>query len=245
MTTPVFRAEDLRCLIGSAPILNGVSFELDSAEGIIVAGRSGCGKTTLLEICAGLRPSQTGKIFWEGKSAAEMTREQLSQARRRTGFVFQKHALIHNFTIFDNIALPLRYHTAMGENDIQAKVRQLMEELGLFDVDRKFPNELSMRQAKCASLARALVMDPCILFADEPTAGVDPYTETCITNVLNQVLSEKKTTIIMICNEVRTMRGMHCPVKILDNGKLLGLHDAPASADEYSLDLLKTLQENL
>jgi ABC-type transporter Mla maintaining outer membrane lipid asymmetry ATPase subunit MlaF len=120
-----------------------------------------------------------------------------------------------------------------------------LEELGLFGVDRKFPNELSVGQVKCASLARALIMRPCILFADEPTAGVDPYTEACIANVLNQVRSEKKTAIILLCNEVRTMRGMHAPIRILDDGKLLGLRDNSPLTDDHRPALLKTLEEIL
>jgi phospholipid/cholesterol/gamma-HCH transport system ATP-binding protein len=242
--TSAFRAQDLRCFIGGAPLLKGVSFDLNPGEALIIAGRSGCGKSVLLELCAALRPIQTGSVFWEEKCVAELTREQLADARQRTGFVFQKHALIHNFTIFDNIALPLRYHTAMSEREIRIRVQGCMEDLGLFDVDRNFPNELSMGQAKSASLARALIMDPRIFFADELTAGVDPYTEECISNVLNHVRQEKKTAIVMICNEVRTMRSMRCPIKILDDGRLLGLHEGAAS-DDYRPALLKTLEEVL
>jgi phospholipid/cholesterol/gamma-HCH transport system ATP-binding protein len=242
--TPVFRALDLRCFIAGAPLLKGVSFELGAGEALIIAGRSGCGKSVLLELCAGLIRLQNGEIFWEGKCLSGLTREELADARRRTGIVFQKHALIHNFTIFDNIALPLRYHTSMSERDIRICVQRCMDELVLFDVDRKFPNELSLSQTKSASLARALIMEPGILFADEPTAGADPFTETCITNFINHIRSEKKTAVIMTCNEVRTMRGMRCPIKVLDDGKLLGLHEG-ATTDDFRPALLKTLEEAL
>ncbi len=245
MATPLFHAQDLKCSIGGAPLFTGVSFELPPGESLVIAGRSGCGKSTLLEMCAGLRPAQGGKVFWEAHCVADMTRGELAAARQRTGFVFQKHALIHNFTIFDNIALPLRYHSSLAERDIRARVTGLMEELGLFGVERKFPNELSCGQAKCAALARALVMDPRIVFADEPTAGVDPFTETCITNVINHVRSEKRPAIIMVCNDIRTIRSMKCPVKILDNGKLLDLRDGARPADEYRSAILSTFQEML
>jgi phospholipid/cholesterol/gamma-HCH transport system ATP-binding protein len=245
MTTHLFRAEDLRCSIGGMPVLKGISFELLPGEALVIAGRSGCGKSTLLEMCAGLRPVQEGKVLWEGTCLAEMTYEERAEARQRTGFVFQKSALIHNFTIFDNIALPLRYHSSLAERDIRIRVAGLMEELGLFGVDRKFANELSVGQAKCAALARALVMDPRIVFLDEPTAGVDPFTETCVLNVINHFRSEKLPAIIMLCNDIRTIRSMKCPVKILDNGKLIGLHEQSELADEYRPAILSTFQEIL
>ena len=245
MTIPLFRVDDVKYSVGVVPVIKGVSFALSQGEALIIAGRTGCGKSILLEICAGLRLPQAGKIFWEGKCITEYTREELGEARQRTGFVFQKHALIHNLNIFDNIALPLRYHLILTEKEIRVRVKRLMEELGLFDVDRKFPNELSSGQKKCASLARALIMDPCIIFADEPTAGVDPYTEACITNVINHVRSEKQPAIIMLCNDIQTIRSMHCPIKILDNGKLIDPRTEPSSDDEVRPAILKTFQEML
>ena len=210
-----------------------------------MAGRSGCGKSTFLEICAGLLHPQSGKIFWEGKCVAELTREEFTAARQRAGFVFQKHALIHNFTIFDNIALPLRYHTAIAERDIRVRVNRLMEELGLFGVDHKFPNELSLGQAKCAALARALIMDPCIVFADEPTAGMDPYTGACIARVINNIRLEKHPVIIISCNEAAMIRSMRCPVKILDNGEFVDIHEGQTLAGEPRPVMLEIVQEML
>jgi phospholipid/cholesterol/gamma-HCH transport system ATP-binding protein len=245
MKTPLFRAEGVKYSIGGVPVLKGVSFELFPGDALVIAGRSGCGKSAFLEVCAGLWPPQAGKIFWEGKCVAECTREELAEARRRTGFVFQKHALIHNFSIFDNIALPLRYHSTLAERDIRIRVSRLMDELGLFDVERKFPNELSSGQAKCAALARALIVDPRIVFADEPTAGVDPYTEACIANVISHIRLERQPAFIMNCNEIRTIRGMQCPVKILDNGMLIDLNAAPSSAEDERPAILATFQEML
>jgi phospholipid/cholesterol/gamma-HCH transport system ATP-binding protein len=241
----LFRAEALKCTIGGVPILKGVSFELMPGEALVIGGRSGCGKSTLLEMCAGLRPLQEGKVFWEGKCLTDMTNEERTIARQRTGFVFQKHALIHNFSIFDNIALPLRYHLSLSERDIRIRVTGLMEELGLFDVGRKFSNELSTGQAKCAALARALIMEPDIVFLDEPTAGLDPYTEACITNVINHIRSEKRPAIIMISNDIRTIRDMKCPFNILDNGKLIDLRDQSDPADEHRPAIFSIFQDLL
>jgi phospholipid/cholesterol/gamma-HCH transport system ATP-binding protein len=243
--SPVFQAQHLKFSFGIAPVIKDVSFDLFPGDALIVAGRSGCGKSAFLELCAGLLHPQSGKVLWEGKCISEFTQEEFTEARQRTGFVFQKHALIHNFTIFDNIALPLRYHTAIAERDIRAKVNRLMEELGLFAVDHKFPNELSLGQAKCAALARALIMDPCIVFADEPTAGVDPFTGECIARVINTVRMEKRPVVIISSNDRATIRSMQCPVKILDNGELIDIREGQASTDELRPVILKALQEML
>ncbi len=166
------RVDGVRFSFPGLPLLKGVSFAVPPGGLFAITGRSGCGKTTLLEICASLRRPLGGSVFWDGVDIAAFTHDSLMRARQGVGYVFQKHALIHNFTVFDNIALPLRYHRHLAERDVQAAVHACMEELGLFNVDKRFPNELSAAQSRCAAIARAVVMGPSLLFLDEPTAGV-------------------------------------------------------------------------
>lgn len=211
---------------GEVSLINNISIEISEAGALIIAGRSGCGKSTFLEMCASLRAPDSGQVLWEGKNIACFNKEQLTAARKRIGFVFQKHALIHNFSIYDNIALPLRYHTGISEKEIRAKVKNTMDELGLFNVDGKFPNQLSAGQSKCAALARALVLSPRILFADEPTAGVDPFTAQCIAQAVNHLRETEKLTVCMVCNDLSIIRRMQCPVKILEEGRLFDIGDA-------------------
>jgi phospholipid/cholesterol/gamma-HCH transport system ATP-binding protein len=243
--TPSFCAEDLYYSIGGVPLLQGVSFTVSAGESMVIAGRSGCGKSALLEICVKLSLPNSGKIYWEGTNTDLLTREERVAARRRIGFIFQKHALIHNFTIFDNIALPLRYHSIMAEKEIRLKVRHCMDEVGLFNVDLKFPNELSSGQLKSAALARALILDPVILFADEPTAGIDPYTEECISKLLNYLRTVKSLAIVMTCNDIQTIRHMKSPLKILDNGKLFEVNKTAGAADPHQPAIVTTFQEML
>jgi ABC-type transport system involved in resistance to organic solvents, ATPase component len=226
-----FRVMGISYSFGDVSLLRNISFEIPEGGALVIGGRSGCGKSTLLEICASLRTPKTGEVFWEGKNIADFNHEQLTAARQRIGFVFQKHALIHNFTIFDNIALPLRYHTALSEKDIRIKVKRCMDEFGLFNVDGKFSNQLSAGQSKCAAIARALVLGPRILFVDEPTAGIDPFTEECVANVFNHLRGSDRLTICMICNDIQTIRHMNCPVKILEEGKLFDIHDTTVHED--------------
>jgi ABC-type methionine transport system ATPase subunit len=237
-------AVDIRFSFGDHALLKGVSFSIGAGGMMAIAGRSGCGKSTLLEICASLRTPDSGKILWDGVCVAGLPHHDLVKARQRIGYVFQKHALIHNFTVFDNIALPLRYHRDTPERDVRTAVKLCMEELGLFNVDKKFPNELSAGQSRCAAIARALVMGPSILFLDEPTAGVDPVTAEGIANVLSEMNGSRRIAILMLCNNVTTIKRMGCALKVLDNGRLFDVDD-PAMAESGAMDIFSILRETL
>jgi phospholipid/cholesterol/gamma-HCH transport system ATP-binding protein len=237
-------AVDIRFSFGSHVVLKNISFSVPAAGMVAIAGRSGCGKSTLLEICASLRAPDSGKILWNGVCVADLPQRGLVRARQQIGYVFQKHALIHNFTVFDNIALPLRYHRDLPEHEIRTSVRLCMEELGLFNVDKKFPNELSAGQSRCAAIARAMVMGPSILFLDEPTAGIDPVTSEGLANVLREMNGSRRIAIVMLCNDVATIKRMRCTVKVLDNGSLFDVSD-PAMAENGAMDIFSFLRQAL
>ena len=237
-------AIDIRFSFGDHAVLKGVTFSVGVGGVMAIAGRSGCGKSTLLEICASLRAPDSGKILWDGVCVAGLPHQGLVKARQRIGYVFQKHALIHNFTVFDNIALPLRYHRDIPERDIRTSVKLCMEELGLFNVEKKFPNELSAGQSRCAAIARAVVMGPSILFLDEPTAGVDPVTAEGIANVLREMNVSRQIAIVMLCNNTATLKLMRCGVKVLDGGRLFEVDD-PAMAESGAMDIFSILRETL
>ncbi len=225
----IFKAENLSFSYGDIRLFQDIGFSLGAGEIVSIAGRSGCGKSTLLEICAGLRQPGAGTVYWNGINSSEFTKQGLVMARQRIGYVFQKHALIHNFTVFDNIALPVRYHRDLPERDVRTLVQKCMEELGLFNVDKKFPNELSAGQSRCAAIARAIVMDPSLLFLDEPTAGVDPLTAEGITNVLQSLLTAKQMAIVCICNNTTTLKALKGRAVILDNKRLTDI--SPSALD--------------
>jgi ABC-type methionine transport system ATPase subunit len=225
------RVENVKFRFPGLPLLTGVTFSVFQGGMFAITGRSGCGKTTLLELCASLRNPQSGIVFWNEQSLAGLTHGGLMLARQGIGYVFQKHALIHNFTVFDNIALPLRYHRRKTERDVRVTVQKCMEELGLFNVDKRFPNELSAAQSRCAAIARAVVMEPSLLFLDEPTAGVDPMTATGIASVLKDLNSSKGMSVVMVCNNVDVLKSLSCTVTVLDNGKLFDYRDPAASVE--------------
>jgi len=243
--TAIVSVENLGYRLGGSVLLRDISFSVGAGEALLIAGRSGCGKSTLLEICASMRQSHSGEVFWQGQRISGFTHGELVAARQQIGFIFQKHALIHNFTVYDNIALPLRYHAVLSDKEISAKVRHCMDEVGLFNVDRKFPNELSTGQLKSAALARAIIMEPVVLFADEPTAGVDPYTASCIANLLNYLRTTKNMALIMVCNEMQIVRVMKSPLMVLEEGALFDAAKATAGAESARPAILAAFQEFL
>jgi phospholipid/cholesterol/gamma-HCH transport system ATP-binding protein len=239
-----FNAVDLRFSYAGVPVLKGITFAVLQGGMYVITGRSGCGKSTLLEICSSQRTPESGRVFWDGACIAELNHDGLVRARQRIGYVFQKHALIHNFTIYDNIALPLRYHRDISERDVRTSVKACMEDLGLFNVDRKFPNELSAAQSRCAAIARAVVMGPSVLFLDEPTSGVDPITARGIANVIKDLNVSRGIAIVMVCNSVELLSGLQCPIMVLENGKLYDYRD-PKIISSGIGDMFSTLRDAL
>jgi ABC-type transporter Mla maintaining outer membrane lipid asymmetry ATPase subunit MlaF len=240
--TEAFSAEDIRFSFLGMALLKGISFNVAQGGMFAIAGRSGCGKSTLLEICSGQRTPQSGRVLWNGENIAGMTHDGHVKAFQHIGFVFQKHALIHNFTVFDNIALPLRYHRDISEREVRTAVRQCMDELGLFNVDQRFPNELSAAQSRCAAIARAVVMGPSLLFLDEPTEGVDPVTARGIGNVLRGMNRSRGLALILVCNNAEILKLMECPVSVLDDGKLYDINDPSAAC---GAEIFSALREAL
>jgi ABC-type lipoprotein export system ATPase subunit len=196
---------------------------------VIIGGRSGSGKSTILELCAGLKKPLRGRVFLDGKDIAALTRKELLMVRQRIGYMFQQHALIANYSLFDNIALPLRITGKYTEREISVQVRAMLEEVALFGVDTSFPESLSIGQLKSASLARALITNPDILFLDEPVSGTDERTAQGIFSVLNAFLQTKKRTVIMISHEASAWSVEHADYYVLDGGRL-----QPVSSAEFS-----------
>ena len=239
-----FAAVDVRFSFGGEPLIKGISFGVPQGGMFVITGRSGCGKSTLLELCSGQRTPDSGKVLWNGACIADLNHDELTKAKQHIGYVFQKHALVHNFTIYDNLALPLRYHRDIAERDIRAVVRACMEEMGLFNVDAKYPNELSAAQSRCAAIARAMVMGPSLLFLDEPISGVDPVTGRGIADVLKGLNASRGIAMVAVCNSIEFLKGLQCPITVLQDGKLYD-YRGPAVASSGVGDMFSMLREAL
>lgn len=206
---------------GRFPLLRGIDLVVENGGIVVIGGRSGCGKSTLLEICAGLKRPNRGSVSWDGVDIGAMSRSDLLSARQRIGYVFQQHALIANYSIFDNIALPLRSKGTFSEREINTRVREVMEEVALFHVDRSFPEALSLGQLRSASIARALVADPDMLFLDEPISGQDPRTAAGIRGVLMNQERLRRRTIVTVSHDPDLWAPLEYRIVTLEDGKLV------------------------
>ncbi|MBD3391171.1 MAG: ATP-binding cassette domain-containing protein, partial [Chitinivibrionales bacterium] len=189
-------------------------------EMVAVTGHSGNGLSTLLELCAGLAEPLAGRVLWQGEDLWRTSPARRSMLRRRVGHVFQRHALISNLTAFENIALPLRYHTEMTNWEIAERVEEQLRAAGIPHVRDRRPEQLSTDQARWVAIARALVVEPELLFLDEPSAGVDPVTAHTIVRKIHDIRRAGGATIVMASRRVRVVREMQCRIVVLENRSL-------------------------
>jgi len=217
----LLRVENLCYSYGRfTPALRDISFEVQQGDVLLIGGPNGHCKSTLLEICAGLKKPDLGAVFWDDEDISRYSKWYMYQRRRHLGYMFQVHGLISNMTIFDNVALPLRYHGGVTDAEIRRKTRTIMDRCGVINVDKCFPERLSAGQLRCAALARALVNEPRLLLLDEPGRGVDPAVEQDIRELLLELIDERKVTLVMITNDEGMFELFHGKSAILDNGRL-------------------------
>jgi ABC-type lipoprotein export system ATPase subunit len=203
----------------------------------VLGGRSGCGKSSLLEICAGLLKPSAGSALWDGENISGMAKYELYARRKNLGYVFQVHALISNHTVFDNIALPLKCGTDLSGGKIKERVKAQMDELGICSkTERKFPEALSAAQLRSVALARALVSSPKLLILDEPTGGVDPVTAGTITDVLHKRWKRDGMSIIMAAHSVNAWPDWNAKRYMLQDGRLGPAEEAFAGARDIRRD---------
>src|SRR3954454_14359740 len=202
-------------------VLDNVSFEISPGEALCLMGRSGTGKSVTLKLTIGLiRPDQ-GRICIEGQNIVEMNEDGLSSVRRKIGFLFQSAALFDSFSLNDNLALPLMRFTNKSQDEIDFVVQKELEAVGLAEARYRMPAELSGGMRKRAGLARALVLEPRILLADEPSSGLDRITASEIDELLLRQKAEQQTSLIVVTHDVRGARRVGDRIAVLDKGSLL------------------------
>src|SRR5271170_5338294 len=165
---------NLRVQYGQREILHGINFEALAGETLVILGGSGSGKSTLLRTLVGLERPSAGEIWIRGQNFAAMSEDQRDELLKKVGMSFQSGALFGSMTVGENVALPLREHTELEDSTIDIILRLKLDQVGLSGFEDFMPSELSGGMKKRAAVARALAMDPEILFFDEPSAGLDP-----------------------------------------------------------------------
>ena len=194
---------DVRKSFGSEEVIRGVSFSAKEAETTVIIGGSGAGKTTLLRMIVGLARPTSGEILVDGENIAVMGERDLNRVRRKFGMVYQYAALLDSRTVMENIAFPLVEHTKLTTKEIERRVHEKLDVLGLAPlVANKFPAELSGGMRKRVGLARALMLEPKILIYDEPTSGLDPLTSRVVDDLIEQMRLQFGVTSIVISHDI-------------------------------------------
>lgn len=222
------------------PVLNDISFHIYKASTTVIIGRSGCGKSTLLKTMVGLLPPLAGKIYFFGKSLDSMSENQHPDFYRNLGVLYQNSALLNSMNIIENISLPARLHFPdTPEEVITEMVRLRLNQVGLKGVEWLYPSQLSGGMRKRVGLARALILDPEIIFCDEPSAGLDPVTAVGIDHLILALRDQLGVTFVVVTHELASIREIADRIIFLHEGRLIfngdldgmARSDLPAVAD--------------
>lgn len=219
-------------------VLHDVSLVVPAGRGICVLGRSGTGKSVTLKHVVGLIKPDAGQVLVEGEDITRMTSRELSRIRRRIGFLFQNAALFDSISVGDNVAFPLRRHTDLTSAQIRTRASELLAQVGLEREYDKMPADLSGGMRKRAGLARALALDPPILLADEPSAGLDPVTAAEIDNLLVDLKRRAGTTLLVVTHNIPSARAIGDELVFLDEGRLIA-RGTPDALDGSAVPLVR------
>jgi len=218
---PVIKIDDLSSGYQAKLVLKNISLEIQAGEIMAVLGTSGCGKTTLLKHLIGLMQPQHGTIEILGENIATLSEKETTKLRRKMGVLFQNGALLNSIPVTENVAIPLEQHTNFNEELIQYLVQLKLQLVGLEFAVNYLPSELSGGMRKRAALARAIALDPAILFADEPGAGLDPVTLASLDNLLLSLKEKLGMTLVVVTHETGSIRRIADRITYLHKGSIL------------------------
>ncbi len=215
------RFENVSKSFGPLKVLDGVSFEVPSGTALCILGRSGTGKSVTIKQLIGLIKPDAGRIYVEGEDVTGMNPAALSRIRRRIGFLFQYSALFDSISVGENVAFPLRRHTALKDREIRDLAKKKLARVGLHGIYDKMPSQISGGMQKRVGLARALALDPPILLADEPSSGLDPITSQEIDELLLDLKHSDGTTMVVVTHNIPSARRIGDEIAVLDRGRIL------------------------
>src|SRR5712672_3104578 len=220
---PVVSLRNLRVSYGEREILHGISFDVVRGETLVILGGSGSGKSTLLRTLVGLEKPSAGEIWIKGRDLAKTSAAEMEEIRRKIGMSFQGGALFGSMTVGENVALPLREHTRLEDSTIEIILRLKLEQVGLEGFEYYAPSELSGGMKKRAAVARALAMDPEILFFDEPSAGLDPIIAAGIDELILELKRAFRMTIIVVTHELASAFLIADRMLLIDKGNVVAI----------------------
>jgi len=214
---------NLRVSYGEREILHGVTFDVYDGETMVILGGSGSGKSTLLRTLVGLEKPTSGEIWIKGQNISTISDDEMDEIRKRLGMSFQGSALFGSLRVGENVALPLREHTKLERSTIDIITRMKLSQVGLSGFENYMPSQLSGGMKKRAAIARALAMDPDILFFDEPSAGLDPIIAAGVDHLILDVKKAFQMTIIVVTHELPSAFLIADRMVLVDKGYVVAL----------------------
>lgn len=238
---PVIRVVDLVKRFGEKTVLDGVCLDVEAGETMVIMGGSGCGKSTLLRHMIGSLLPNEGHVELFGQDLSGMTPHEMDEMRKNFGILFQSGALLNSMTVGENVALPLVEHTDLDTDTIDIMVRMKLELVAMRHAKDLMPAEISGGMKKRAGLARAIALDPEILFYDEPSAGLDPVTSAEIDQLMKDLTKKLGVTSVVVTHEMDSAFTIADRMAMLDRGKMVRvgprgefeeIRDGEATGDE-------------
>jgi phospholipid/cholesterol/gamma-HCH transport system ATP-binding protein len=220
---PIIEVQDLVVKYGTRTVLDGINFTVRRGETFVILGGSGCGKSTLLRNLVGLMRPHSGRILYNGADYTAMSDDARVAISKRIGMCFQGAALFNSMTVGDNVALPLREHTRLEESTIGIMTRIKLELVGLGHAVDLMPAQLSGGMKKRAALARAMAMDPEVIFYDEPSAGLDPIVAAGIDTLIRKMQHTFNLTSVVVTHEMASVELIADTVCMLNEGRVVGI----------------------
>jgi phospholipid/cholesterol/gamma-HCH transport system ATP-binding protein len=218
---PGISVRNLRVNYGEREILHSISFDVPAGETLVILGGSGSGKSTLLRTLVGLEKPSAGEIWMGNKNFAAMSDAERDALRKKLGMSFQSGALFGGMTVGENVALPLNEHTPLDESTIEIMVRLKLDQVGLSGFEDYMPAQLSGGMKKRAAIARAMAMDPEMLFFDEPSAGLDPIIAAGIDELILKLKKAFHITIVVVTHELASAFLIADRMILIDKGNIV------------------------
>lgn len=221
MPDAIVEVRELVTHYGETKILDNVSLSVPRGCVYVIIGGSGCGKTTLLKHMCGLLAPTSGEIIYQGRNIVGLEEDELAEMQRNIGIAFQSSGLLNSMSVGDNVALPLREYGNMDEQLVRAVVRMKLSLVGLGTAENLMPSELSGGMRKRAGLARAIALDPPLLYFDEPSAGLDPIMACGLDELILDLKRLLGITFVIVTHELDSIRKIADRILMLDRGRVI------------------------
>jgi phospholipid/cholesterol/gamma-HCH transport system ATP-binding protein len=241
---PLIELRDVSKTLGSKPVLTHINLKIFRGQITAIIGKSGSGKSVLLKHIIGLLEPDAGDVFFEGTPRAAMSNTEKKALKTKFSYVFQDTALFDFFTVFENIALPLKERNAYTESEIKRRVKDKLQQLDLYEIDQNYPSQLSGGMKKRVALARALVTEPEIVLFDEPTTGLDPIRKNAVHSMIQNYQRRFGFTGVVVTHEIPDIFFISQRIIMIEKGRIL-VQGSPDAIQKSTDPMVKNFIDGL